>query len=164
MYQTLTIILLLILVFFTLVSIEEIKHRIKKKNTKISFKESMDLLELPVITFYNGNTKLNFLLDTGSNLSYINKSVLHNIIYTPIEGIADCYAHTGEKTKFTSCEIEIQYKKQIYIAEFGIMDLDAAFAEMKSESGVTLHGVLGSKFFETYRYVLDFQELIAYNK
>ena len=53
-------------------------ERYHKKNdtTTISFKEAMDLVELPIITFYNCNTKLNFLLDTGSNNSHINKKML----------------------------------------------------------------------------------------
>ena len=42
---------------------------VRKKSSEISFREAMDLAELPVITFYNGDKKINFLLDTGSNIS-----------------------------------------------------------------------------------------------
>ena len=41
---------------------------VRKKSSEISFREAMDLAELPVITFYNGDKKINFLLDTGSNI------------------------------------------------------------------------------------------------
>ena len=58
---------------FIVNTVEKIR---KKNNSKISFKEAMDLAELPVVTFYNGDVKLNFLLDTGSNISYINKSIV----------------------------------------------------------------------------------------
>lgn len=47
----------------------------------MSFKESMDLVELPIITFYNNGKKLNFLLDTGANNSIINKSVIKDLDY-----------------------------------------------------------------------------------
>ena len=44
----------------------------QKGGVNMSFKEAMDLVELPVVTFYNGDKKLNFLLDTGSNMCVIN--------------------------------------------------------------------------------------------
>ena len=43
-----------------------------KEQTKISFKEGLDLTELPIVTFNQGDVKLHFLLDTGSNISFIN--------------------------------------------------------------------------------------------
>ena len=46
----------------------------QSKRVNMSFKEAMDLVELPVVTFLNGKEKLNFLLDTGSNISQINSS------------------------------------------------------------------------------------------
>ena len=49
-----------------------------KKKFNISFKEAMELVELPIITFYNKGQKLNFLLDTGSNDCIIDSS---NLIY-----------------------------------------------------------------------------------
>lgn len=33
----------------------------QSKRVNMSFKEAMDLVELPVVTFYNGNKKLNFI-------------------------------------------------------------------------------------------------------
>ena len=53
-----------------------ISLEINKRKTGISFKESIDLTELPVITMYNGGQKLNFLLDTGSNISHLNSGAV----------------------------------------------------------------------------------------
>ena len=39
----------------------------------MSFQNSMDLAELPVVTFRQGDKKINFLLDTGSNNCIIDK-------------------------------------------------------------------------------------------
>ena len=60
--------------------------------------------------------------------------------------------------------MSVTYKNQVFEEEFGIADLDEAFSVVKQESGVQIHGILGSKFFERYKYVLDFKELIAYIK
>ena len=34
---------------------------------------------------------------------------------------------------------------------------------MKKEYGVTIHGLLGTGFFQKYKYVLDFNEMVAYS-
>ena len=53
---------------------------IKKRNKlKMSFKEALDLVELPIVTFLNKGIKLNFLLDTGSSQSIINESMLPSL-------------------------------------------------------------------------------------
>ena len=58
----------------------------------------------------------------------------------------------------------ISYKEQDFTSDFCVMDLSAAFDNVKNESGVTVHGILGNSFFTKYKYVLDFDELVAYNK
>lgn len=136
---------------------------VSKNNDVVSFKEAMDLTGFPVITFYIGEEKLNFLLDTGSNVSYINKKAVANIPHTLLE---KCTTVTGlgdiqEMQRF--CEIEFYYKHKNFKDEFCMVDLDASFEAIKAESGVVLHGLLGSKFFQKYRYVLNFDELIAYS-
>lgn len=155
------VILLVLVVAFTINIIEDVR---KKKNSKISFKEAMDLVELPVVTFYNGDKKLNFLLDTGSNVSYINSSVVPALDHQEIDKEMDIIGIEGNKVGSKFCKMTVVYKSQRFEEEFSITDLDEAFAVVKQESGVQIHGILGSKFFERYKYILDFKELIAYIK
>ena len=56
------------------------------------------------------------------------------------------------------------HNEKLYTSKFQVVDMQEAFDNVKKESGVTIHGILGSKFFEEYKYVLDFKELIAYTK
>ena len=132
-------------------------------STKISFKESMDLTELPVVTFYNKDKKLNFLLDTGSNLSVINESVLNTIDHEKINESRRTIG-IGGIIQSMSCKMCIHYKDKEFEDVFTIANLDEQFDLIKQEDGVTIHGILGSKFFERYKYVLDFKELVAYIK
>ncbi len=138
----------------------------QSKRVNMSFKEAMDLVELPVVTFYNGDKKLNFLLDTGSNISQINSSILPLLDYKEIEGkdmnVVGIEGNKAVNTGF--CEMTITYKGQEFIGDFCIHDLDDAFAIVKEESGVQIHGILGSLFFQKYKYVFDFASLIAYSK
>ena len=137
----------------------------QSKRVNMSFKEAMDLVELPVVTFYNGDKKLNFLLDTGSNISQINSSILPLLDYKKIEGKdMDVTGIEGNKVNTEFCEMTITYKGQEFVGDFCIHDLDDAFAIVKEESGVQIHGILGSLFFQKYKYVFDFEGLIAYSK
>lgn len=141
-----------------------INNNRKRNNSKISFKESMDLVELPVVTFYNGNKKLNFLLDTGSNLTYINKSVLPELSYEKSDKTNSIIGIEGVPRNGELCKMTLSYRNQVFEEDFCINDLDNAFNIVKQESGVQIHGILGSKFFEKYKYVIDFKDLIAYIK
>lgn len=135
---------------------------VRKKSSEISFREAMDLAELPVITFYNGDKKINFLLDTGSNISYLNESIVSSLVTESTGKASNIIGIEGNKVNCKICKMIIRRKNQEFEEEFSIADLDKAFSIVKKESGVQIHGILGSRFFEKYKYVLDFKDYIAY--
>ena len=132
------------------------------KHQVMEFKTAMDLTGLPIITFYQGKEKYNFLLDTGSNTSYINCK-------SPIEvsktGVRDKFMGSSGEDK--DCEwgtIKLYRGNAEYNCDVIIADLDAAFAELKNSWGVSVSGLLGNNFFVKYKYCLDFKELVAYRR
>lgn len=156
------VIICVIILIITAAIITGILAGIKKKNSEISFREAMDLVELPVITFYNGDRKINFLLDTGSNISYLNKSVVSSLVVESTGEESNIIGIEGNKVNCKICKMIIRRKNQEFEEEFSIADLDKAFRTVREESGVQIHGILGSRFFEKYKYVLDFKDYIAY--
>lgn len=156
------IIICVIILIITAAIITGILAGIKKKNSEISFREAMDLAELPVITFYNGDKKINFLLDTGSNISYLNESIVSSLVTESTGEESNIIGIEGNKVNCKICKMIIRRKNQEFEEEFSIADLDKAFSIVKKESGVQIHGILGSRFFEKYKYVLDFKDYIAY--
>lgn len=156
------IIICAIILIITAAIITGILAGIKKKNSEISFREAMDLVELPVITFYNGDRKINFLLDTGSNISYLNKSIVSSLVVESTGEESNIIGIEGNKVNCKICKMIIRRKNQEFEEEFSIANLDKAFRIVREESGVQIHGILGSRFFEKYKYVLDFKDYIAY--
>lgn len=134
----------------------------RKEQTKISFKEGLDLTELPIVTFKQGDKKLHFLLDTGSNISYINNEVINDIEVEDLNASSNTVGVGGNDMETKHYNIKIGYKDQEFVEEFGALDLSGAFASIEAESGIKLHGIIGNRFFEKYKYILDFRELIAY--
>ena len=134
----------------------------RKEKTKISFKEGLDLTELPIVTFKQGDNKLHFLLDTGSNISYINSEVIKDLEVEDLNASSQTVGVGGSDMETKHYNIKIGYKDQEFVEEFGALDLSGAFSSIETESGIKLHGIIGNRFFEKYKYVLDFRELIAY--
>lgn len=130
----------------------------------MSFKAGFDLTELPVVTFYNGENKLNFLLDTGSNNCIIDSNIIDNIEHTKSDSTSTVFGLEGNKQNANICTITLTYNDNDYTYDYLVVDMKEAFNQMKTDTGVTLHGLLGSNFFNKFKYVLDFNELIAYSK
>lgn len=138
---------------------------LNKEKYKISIKESLDLVQLPIITFYEGKVKLNFLLDTGSSHSHITTSVADKLTGTPVEADYSFTSCTGSSTCSKAIDANLSYKgKEFKTTLFINKELDAAFKDIKNESGVQLHGILGSDFLKKHKYILDFAKFVAYSK
>ena len=142
---------------------EDIKRSNRKK---ISFKEALDLTELPVVTFISKGRKLNFLLDTGANNSILNSSVAESmkLQIEEFEGIETNTAG-GNINLNSVVNLDIKYDdKRIYNEYFLLSNMDEAFNSFKAETGVMIHGILGSNFFTKNKYIIDFDSLALYVK
>lgn len=132
---------------------------------KVSFKEALDLCDLPVITFINNGIKLNFLLDTGANKSVISCDAFKlPIEYDRSYKSGTIFGMDGNVKEVSYISMDISYKNKVFNDTFQVLDMSEAFDRIKKNDGVTLHGVLSHTFFQKYKYVLDFDELIAYSK
>lgn len=139
-------------------------NRILGRYDKISFKEVYDLTELAVVTFQQGDTKINLILDTGSSDNVIDKRALEKLEYEEVEGKAEVIGLTGDISEAKVCSLKTKYKDKDYEYFYVVADLEKPFTRLKKTHGVTLHGIIGTKFFEKYKYILDFEKLVAYSK
>ena len=131
---------------------------------KISFKETLDLVGIPIVTFSIGEKKLHFVLDTGANKSIINKKIADKLGATAENGTSKVVGIEGKAQDCYYTTLNLNYKDTDYQEKFQVMDMTATFKEIKNTYGVTLHGILGSSFMEKYKYVLNFEEMVAYSK
>lgn len=140
-----------------------IEHKQELK-TRISFRETMNLTDLPIITFYNNGRKLNFILDTGSNRSVLNIRELGNCVYQKLNSTNELLGMDGIPREVENISLILSYNKREYAEVFQAVDISSALDSYKKESGVNVHGILGNTFFLKYRYILDFNDLVAYQK
>lgn len=132
---------------------------------EMSFREAMDLAELPIVTFYQGTEKFNFLLDTGSNHSHLSVEAAERIKGIPMVGSENVQGVGGAMAVDRAVNATIEYKSKSYEVLLLVGEhLSDTFRAIKETTGVQVHGILGSGFLSDNRYVLDFDELIAYSK
>lgn len=137
--------------------------RSKNSYDRMSFRETMDLTGLPIVTFRQGENKFNFVLDTGAYSSIIDSRVLDKLQYTELEGKSIGYGIDGKEHHMDIVGIVLTYKDKDYSDAFRVLDMTASFDALKRDYGVTVHGLMSSSFFERYKYVLNYNELVAYS-
>jgi hypothetical protein len=130
----------------------------------MSFKESLDLTELIIITAYQNNKKLNFLLDSGATDSAINIRELKNLKYEEMKEVNVFFGIDGEQSYSKMVNLQFTINDKSYDTIFQVVDMSQALDLIKQESGVTIHGILGNKFFKKYKYILDYNKLAVYKK
>lgn len=158
------VIVMICAVIFIAIVINGVEDYFKSTN-KMSFREAMDLAELPVVTFYQDKEKFNFLLDTGSTHSHISSEVVNRLKGTPTENLENIQGVGGEVTSNTAIKATLEYKSKTYEVLLVVGEhLNAVFKSIKGSTGVQLHGIIGSNFLSDNRYILDFDEFIAYQK
>lgn len=131
----------------------------------ISIRESMDLCNLPVVTFLNNGNKYNFVLDSGANQCHVSEEAVKSMTSEDTDNEVHVQGFSGEAEPNKGKVIDLIYKDKVFTTEvFVSPSLDKSFRDIKKNMGVTLHGIIGSDFLKKYGYVLDFYRLIAYYK
>ena len=138
------------------------RHK-KLMHKNISFIESLNLTGLPIVSFESNNNIFNFVLDTGSNISIIDQEALKSAEYEETKEEGHFYGIGALETGGTIVNLFLSYKDRTYSIYCHSADMSPTFNEMKNQYGVNLHGILGSDFFREYKYILDFNELVAYS-
>ena len=132
------------------------------EDSKMSIRESMNLVNLPVVTFENSGNKYNFIVDTGANDSIIDKNC--NIITSTHYINNDIIGIEGTTRKCNTVIINFNYKNTTFETIFNVIDLSDLFNKIKENYGVAVHGILGTNFLDKYNYVIDFRDYKIYRK
>lgn len=132
----------------------------------VSFKKGFIAPNIPIVTLLQGEKSYQFLLDTGSDESIINKAALADMEYTKKEegNKHRLTGFGGSSEDLSLCEMTLQYKDLNITETFLVADLTESFIAIEQEHGIHLTGMLGSKCLRKNRFILDFNQLIAYNE
>ena len=134
--------------------------RIKRKQV-YSFKEAFNLTRLAVMTFRQDGKPYHFMVDSGSNVTYVDSNsgikVGKTIAYN------DFISGTGTG-QYALCPVSLQLEDKEYSINAGVTDMKGSFDAVKQNFGVQLSGLIGTDFMKKYNYCIDFKECVIYER
>lgn len=121
---------------------------------------------LPIILVGVKGERLCFILDTGSTCSLIDSDVVE-YFRDMVEPIGDyCISGLeGTKHKVDMITLPFNFEGQVYKPKFCVKPLLNAFKGIKEDSGIQVHGLLGTDFLLENKWIINFDKLdIEYEK
>lgn len=138
----------------------------KSPKAAFSFKESNDLVGLPIITFYSNKHKLHFLFDTGADHSAFSVNHLNLIEHQLIDAQGTLTDAGGHTVNVQLAFLKLYYNNKTFENVFQLMDM----TPISKSVGLTVKGkeieiigIIGVDFLTKYQYILDFSKMIAYS-
>ena len=137
----------------------------KKKKLEISFKETLDLVEVPVITFKipgkDCMVKVNLIVDTGASECFIHTNMMslfdeNKISYYQGDDNEMCSSTTVTSTD-GNVYLELNYGDCVFNVPFVMVNLSNTIDYIKETCGVTVSGLLGTTFLKTTKSIVDFE-------
>ena len=116
--------------------------------------------KLPIILVEIEDKYLCFILDTGSTCSLIDSSVVE-YFRDIVEPVGDyCISGIeGTKHKVDMITLPFNFEGQVYKPRFCVRPLLDAFKSIEDESGIQVHGLLGTDFLLENQWIVDFRTL-----
>ena len=172
MYITIIIIALLVILAAIVIVLKiESRELSPSDRAEISIRESIYYTKMPLfpIELENGE-RVNFILDSASNVSHINEDDLDLFVHNETENSQSVMGIEGNCQDVDKAKIVFSYKNNVFDIEACKSNLSKTFKHFSQEikkmydTDVKVVGLLGNDFLTKYGYVLDFNDLIVYKK
>lgn len=134
--------------------------------TEISFRETLELVEAPVVTFKtkasNGtDLKLNLLIDTGSSHSFFDTNVIRDVdimMYDCNDTNQSVTTQGGELDVTSSINLSFSYDLFIFDENFLLLDMTKTNQFLREKHGFQIAGILGNTFFKETKTYIDYEK------
>jgi hypothetical protein len=134
---------------------------VNKANYTFPFEESMDTVKLPIISFEHKGKIVNFIIDSGSTHSIIEKNYIEEFEYmTATNAKGYVRGINGEKVETTLARVELVKNGHIFSDVFQVLPVPTLKIQ-EQKHGIKIHGLLGSQFLKKYRFLINYKYLNA---
>lgn len=121
---------------------------------------------LPLIVTSGKLKNICFLIDTGST-----HNTFFDFVYVHFKDEFKLFDSTyrtmgidGHYTETPVIEATVNFEGVDYTSTFVVLDASEAIAQVQEETGVQIHGVLGTQFLMENRWIVDFKKCVITNK
>lgn len=117
---------------------------------------------LPLII---SSDNLCFLIDTGSTHNTLFSSVYEHFKdrFKVLEERRNIIGIDGVQHEAPTIEAIFNFEGMSYTSFFAILDASEAVVQVQEETGVQIHGVLGTQFLVENKWIVDFEKLTINN-
>ena len=125
----------------------------------VRMKGILEQVYLPIIEVKVHNMHLHFILDTGST-----NSILDDRVIIPLEdqisyaGKYELQGIEGNAIQSLQGVLSFVFCDKAYQQTFCFMSLQKPFEAIKRDSGIEIHGILGTDFLMANKWIIDFKE------
>lgn len=128
-----------------------------------SINVSLQKAKLPLIISVVANNHLCFLLDTGATNNLIDQRV-YDYLKGHFEELNEgaMIGIDGTKKSTPKIKLSFTFEGQSYSPIFHVFNSAKAFDVIEKESGIQIHGILGSAFFLEHGWIIDFEKKVVY--
>lgn len=116
---------------------------------------------LPLILTSGELKNICFLIDTGST-----HNILFNFVYDHFKDefklLDDIYRFMGIEGHYQECRIieaTFNFEGIDYTSTFSVLDASDAIAQVQEETGIQIHGVLGTTFLLENNWIINFKQM-----
>ena len=104
------------------------------------------------VTFTCNGKELNFLLDTGSTISYIDAQTAIEL-GCKFQNCNESVTGLGGNQEITEyCEVRLETPTTVTEIELPLANFKHAFSQIEEESGIEIHGLLGNNFLQASKH------------
>ena len=123
-----------------------------------SFKKKLSDTGMVYLTFTCQNKQLNFILDTGSTISYVEESAIEGLDLKRLSCDEEAVNLGGSKTMKEYVNLILETPTTVTSIDMPLSHFGDAFADFKQNHGIEIHGLLGNNFFEASKYIIDYNK------
>lgn len=139
------------------------KIRIPENKQKFNLKEFLNKAEIPAIVITINNKDYVVMIDTGSDASYLDSSVIDLSSMTLLGHQKEMISGTGIKESGSKVyEVPFTCGNKTFTENFTENDFSVVFGFIEQEFGIRMCGILGTRFLMKYKCILDFDKLVFY--
>lgn len=129
--------------------------------------DSFNKTGMPLIKVKIKNESFNLLLDSGANCNILNLDAFKLIDDNTFNkiNVSNFIGAGGEvNNEGFKVNIEFKQKQRKFNEHFEIRDMSQAFNPIKLKDKIQIDGILGAPFFNSYKWTLDFENLVIWIK
>lgn len=114
---------------------------------------------LPLILTSGKLKNLCFLIDTGSTHNSLFDFVYNHFKeeFKILEGTQSLMGIEGQYKETPIIEATFNFEGKDYTSTFSVLDASEAIKQVQEETGIQIHGILGTQFLLENNWIIDFE-------